>query len=527
MADSRVKFIHGLQANYDALAAGSGYDSDMIYFITDTKRIYKGSILIAEANKEDSVVFVTEAPSFDTAKENTIYVYKTDAETLMYIKGASEMEVISGGDLKDGAITSISQFDGDLVLTSSEVLEMFSESDDTHIATVGAVAKAVKAELEDYAGGAFTSVEVERVDADEANPSAGTILSFGTADGGQKVQVRIADLFLTGAEYDATTHELKLSVQGSATPVVVDLAALIPEACSTEDVKMTENIVATVAVGNIKKGEEIEATDLQSLLLKMLSSDSMPTVTQPSLSLSGTDEIKSYEVGTEISKIDFTATLAKGSYSQTAKNNQVSSGITPTKYVFTCIGQDSQTIETSNFSQAVQFAGITVEDSTSVSVSCTATYTGGDEVPLTYLGKTELDGVQTTTKRIAGGTKSANKGTITGYRNCWYGYKTDATAIDDPTAITVDQIKALTPTTSLPKSLTATGMKQMFFAVPATKASGLSIMGANPPAPQSVNGPIKVQIGGVNNYSPIEYNLFYVNNASATSGSDTYTLTWS
>ena len=67
----------------------------------------------------------------------------------------------------------------------------------------------------------------------------------------------------------------------------------------------------------------------------------------------------------------------------------------------------------------------------------------------------------------------------------------------------------------------------MFFAVPATHANKLTIVGAAPPAPQTVNGPIEVQIGGVDNYSPIAYNVFYVSNASATSGSDTYTLTFS
>ena len=99
--------------------------------------------------------------------------------------------------------------------------------------------------------------------------------------------------------------------------------------------------------------------------------------------------------------------------------------------------------------------------------------------------------------------------------------------IANPAGITVDEIKALgNKGTSLPGSLAATGMQQMFFAVPKDKASSLTIKGANPPAPQTVVGPVVIQIGGVNNYSPIDYNLFYVSNASAASGADTYTLTW-
>lgn len=529
MANPQVKFIHGLQSQYDALKS-VGYDADMIYFITDTKRIYKGDTLMAEANADPNLVFVTEEPAFETSQVGVVYVHVTDAEILMYVKGSTQMQVIGGGTIKDGAVSSMSMFGEDLVLKSTELSAAFTEgneSDDEHIATVGAVAKAIRLGMEGYVGSAFTGVEATRVAADDLNPAAGTVLKFTTADGKTTSEVRVADLFLTGAEYDATTHILSLSIQGQDEAVEVDLAALIPEACSTSDVKLSDKIVATVAVGNIKKGQEIDVTDLQTFLTSMLSSDSMPTVTQPSVSLSGTDEIKAYEVGTVIDKIEFTATLNKGSYSQTAKNNQVSSGITNTKWVLECSEQASQTTETSDTSITGTFDGIIVEDTTDVTVKATATYTAGDEVPLSYLGNTEVDGVQTTTKRIASGSKSNSKGKITGYRNCFWGYKTADTLITNPAAITVDEIKALgNKGTSLPTSLAATGMQQMFFAVPKSKASGLSIAGANPPAPQTVVGPIVIQIGGVDNYSPIDYNLFYVSNASAASGSDTYTLTW-
>lgn len=520
------KVIHGLQAQYDALAGGAGYDNDMLYFITDSHRIYKGSILMAEANNDENVIFVTEAPEFATAKENVIYVHNTDEDTLMYIKGKTGMKVVSGGQLKDGSISSIDMIADDILTTSAEVTANFAADDDAHLVTAGAVAKAIAYELKDYAGGAFTGVTAKRVEKDEANETAGTVLEFTTASGETTSTVRISDMFLTNAAYDSTTHMLKLFVQGSEDPVEVNLEDLVPQACSTADVQLSEKIVATVAVGNIKKGQEIDVQDLQSFLTSMLSSDSMPTVTQPSVTLTGTEEIKAYEVGSVINEIAFGASFNKGGYSQTAKNNQVASGATPKKWTLKCTGQQDQVTESTGTSVTGTFTGLTVEDGTSISVSATCEYTAGDEVPLSYLGKTNVDGVETSTKKIAAGSKNASKGTITGYRNLWYGYKGASNLIADPANITVEQIKALTAAQALPNKITATGMQQMFFAVPKTKASSLSIMGANPPAPQDVVGPFVMKIGGVNNHAPIDYNVWYVSNASAASGSDTYTLTW-
>lgn len=523
MANERIKFIYGLQAKYDALAGGAGYDNSTMYVITDTQRIYKGSALIAEANERQNVVFVSEAPEAATAQENTVYVVATTAGCQMLVKNNDQMEVVSGGELDDGAVSSMDKIAADIILKSTDALE---KADDNHLVTAGAVANAIETELKNYAGGAFTGVTAQRVEADELNPSAGTILKFTTAGGESTSEVRISDLFLTGAEYDSTTHMLKLSVQGSETPVEVNLEDLVPEACSTADVQLSEKIVATVAVGNIKKGQEIDVQDLQSFLVGMLSSDSLPTVTQPSVTLSGVDEIKSYEVGSVIDAIEFSAAFNKGGYSQTAKGDQVASGATPSKWTVKCTGQDDQVTETTDASITGTFAGLTVEDNTSVTVSATCQYTAGEEVPKSYLGNTSVDGVETSTKRIAAGSKSASKGTITGYRNLWYGVKGADNLIADPANITVEEIKALTAAQALPTKVTATGMQQMFFAVPATKASSLSIMGANPPAPQDVVGPFVKQIGGVNNHAPIDYNVWYVNNASPTSGSDTYTLTW-
>lgn len=166
------------------------------------------------------------------------------------------------------------------------------------------------------------------------------------------------------------------------------------------------------------------------------------------------------------------------------------------------------------------FTAFTVQDNTNYKVSATVEY-GDGNIPTTFLGESYPAG------QIKAGSKSGSSSSVTGYRNCYWGYKTADNLIADPTTITSAQIKALGNTNrNKPSSLAATNMQQMFFAVPASQASTLSIVGTNSPLPQTVEGPITVQIGGVNDYSPIAYNVFYVNNAAPASGSETYKLTW-
>ena len=290
---------------------------------------------------------------------------------------------------------------------------------------------------------------------------------------------------------------------------------------------MSRNIVATVDVGNIKKGQTIDISkvkDLQTLLETMLSQDSLPTATQPSVTLT-TPNNKEYEVGSKVVPA-FSASFSAGSYSQTAAKDQVASGVTVEDWTVKCTGQDDKTFGAVSSIEGA-FDEITIEDGTDVAVTVTANHTAGS-TPKSYLGNNEVNGVATSTKAIAKGSKSDNNNThITSFRNCFWGYKKAGSLIADPANITIEEIKNLgNASKNRPASLSATGMQQMFFAVPASQANKLTIVGANPPAPQTVVGPIEMQIGGVDNYSPIAYNVFYVSNAQAASGADTYALTW-
>jgi hypothetical protein len=68
-------------------------------------------------------------------------------------------------------------------------------------------------------------------------------------------------------------------------------------------------------------------------------------------------------------------------------------------------------------------------------------------------------------------------------------------------------------------------MKQMFFAAPKGKGYKPVIKDAATTAPQTVQGPFEVYVPGANGYAEILYEVWYVANADAASGSSTLNIT--
>ena len=152
----------------------------------------------------------------------------------------------------------------------------------------------------------------------------------------------------------------------------------------------------------------------------MLSQDIDPTVTAPSVSLTAPQN-KEYEVGTKVTPT-YTATFNAGSYSQTANNDQVATGVTVESWSVTN-GTDTLTTASGTFDE------ITVADDSNYVITATATHTAGN-TPKTYLGKDCAE------KAIAAGTKSKSSSAIKGYRKQFLGWiTTDASAALDSNTI--------------------------------------------------------------------------------------------
>ena len=493
-----VLFKFGNQAAYDALAT-TGYDTNSLYFIEDTGRLYKGSVLMSE-----QAIFVSAVPEFSAAKASRIYVVTSEDSASLYVKGATQMVQVGGGTVQPGAITNLDVFNSSLLAT-----ELTGESTDEQLPTAKAVYDAIQAVAADVEalGDPVTGASAQR-----NGTNNGTVITLTRASGMNPITVNVSDLFLTSAEYDSASHTLKLYVQGVTDPVEVDLAALIPQAVTTEDVSLSDAITVTTPVGNFTKGQVVSVTDLQTFLVNMLSQDSNPTTVQPSVSVSLTGA-GAKEVGTQFTP-SWSVTLNPGSYSDN-KDGAQPTGVTATTYTVTDTNSGSASTQSGSFTQ------FTVEDNTNYKVNATVAY-GDGNVPTTYLGTEYPAGL------IKAGSKSGSSSAVTGYRNCFWGYKGASNLINPATGITATQIKALGNTNrNRPTSLAASDMQQIFVAIPANSGvNTLAIVDSGTGLPVTVSGRLTVQVGGVNDYSPIDYYVFYSDNATPAPGSTTYSFTW-
>ena len=162
-----VKFVYGSSAAYKALQAK---DAQALYFLTDTKQIYKGEVLVADSN----VRFVTTLPSAENTEPGYLYIYSdASGKASVYANINGTVTQVGGGEaaeVKDGIIT-ISKF-ADGVIASN-----LDNPDDATLPTTKAVNDAittVKTTLE----ASIAGLDVAFVDV-TAGAANGTALIFG------------------------------------------------------------------------------------------------------------------------------------------------------------------------------------------------------------------------------------------------------------------------------------------------------------------------------------------------------------
>ena len=285
------------------------------------------------------------------------------------------------------------------------------------------------------------------------------------------------------------------------------------------------------SIGNYNKGREIAAgTSLQSMLMDMLSQRLQPsaTPTAPAASITlytdgSTKKVTAgaVEVGTTINPY-YVASLSAGSYTYGP-----ATGITASSYAVTSTGRKTvdgatdDTVEDSATTSSGAFESFIVDDDTSYKLSVSIPHNEG-AVAVDNLGSPSNPEV-----KIPAGTKTKTSGTVSGYRAWFCGYKNGTNALADATAITGEQVRALgnSANGSWKSSMTVSQMKQMFFAAPAGKGYKPVIKDASTTAPQTVQGPITVSVEGKDGFTAINYDVWYVANASAASGSATLNIT--
>lgn len=264
----------------------------------------------------------------------------------------------------------------------------------------------------------------------------------------------------------------------------------------------TANIgVKTVpASGSGKIGQRVEQGEKVTLLdalNEILATAKDPTVTNPSVSISLTGA-GAKEVGTSFTP-SYSVSFNAGSYQYGP-----ATGITATYAV-------SDTASHTATAASGSFDAFTVGDTTNYKVSVTATHTEG-AIPKNNLGS------EVPSKKIASGTKSADSGAVTGYRNSFWGSVNS---------------KDGTPTSAVIRGLSgkkngaisagytgdaseAVGAMRVIIAVPSprTITSIKDVNGLNAEAFSAFTH-ITVDVEGANGYEAKTYNVYYKDNAAA------------
>ena len=285
------------------------------------------------------------------------------------------------------------------------------------------------------------------------------------------------------------------------------------------------------SIGNYRIGDTIAAgTSLESVFANMLSKRLQPsaTPTAPAASITlytdgSTKKVTAgaVEVGTTINPY-YVASLSAGSYTYGP-----ATGVTADYYSVTSTGRKTvdgataDTVEDSEVAQSGAFDSFIVDDDTNYKLSVSIPHNEG--VPaVDNLGDPANPEV-----KIASGTKTATSGAVSGYRAWFCGYKNGDNALADATAITGAQVRALgnSANGSWKSSMDVTKMKQMFFAAPAGKGYKPVVKDSKTTAPQTVEGPITVAVEGKDGFTAINYDVWYVANASAADGSATLNIT--
>ena len=279
---------------------------------------------------------------------------------------------------------------------------------------------------------------------------------------------------------------------------------------NAENVYFADNLTYTAPIGVLTVPSSGSGTiassgkNVKDVLASILAKEENPVTTQPSASMSSSN-IKAYEAGTNVA-INYSISTNPGSYTYGPNTGVTFSGHKATFNGETVTGASGT------------FTSVQVTDTTNLSITGSVGYSDG-AIPVTNLGNNYTSG------QIKAGTKTLSKGTLTGYRNWFYGYKAGGATID-VSALDSAKIRALTAQDGgFPATLSTNKMQQMFFAIPKGRKTEVSVANNVNGAPCTVTKVTDVMVEGANHFDAIAYDVWYVNNAAADGGSNTYKIT--
>lgn len=287
---------------------------------------------------------------------------------------------------------------------------------------------------------------------------------------------------------------------------------------NAENVYFTNDITLAgkyTTVGNITKAENgtgmlsAKGKSVKDIMMEIFTKKLQPSKIDPSVNLTFS-EAKPYEVGTKVTP-EYTASLNAGSYTYGPDT-----GVTATGWSVTD-GTATKTTATGSFDE------LTVADNMNYRLTATATHTEG------AVAKDNLGNDSDPVMKIDAGSKSRTSNAITGYRNSFYGTKTDKNGAVDSAyirSLTKSSGKALANGNTFGISIPV-GAMRVVFAYPAKLRDVSSVKDSN-----GLNAEIKsaftkstVSVEGANGYEAIEYKVYMTDFANPVDKANTYTVT--
>ena len=291
------------------------------------------------------------------------------------------------------------------------------------------------------------------------------------------------------------TYDYETTHNAEGEIVTTETLSWIPfdEQYNADNVILAEDLIATTKIGvlqTLTNGQVTVAkagSSIKQAIQAIVAKESNPSVAWPVVSFSDQTVFKAYEVGTKVTP-KVTASLSSGTYSYGSIKDDTgvvstgtSANVTAKSWAFSdsaSTASDSVTVS----GATATYPEITVEEGTSYKVTATATINNSEYTPITNM-KNPVASLKITEDNANGGnassnskktmTPSATTGTITGYRNCFYG------TVTSKGDVTSDVIRALTATNAAVKAGTSfnlsipVGTMRAIIAYPAD-ASGLS-----------------------------------------------------
>ena len=313
---------------------------------------------------------------------------------------------------------------------------------------------------------------------------------------------------------------------------------------NAENVYFDEDLLTTVAVGNVKLDSTGQATiattgkNLKDLWQTLYVAENKSfTVTKPSITVTGADSVNYLEIGSSSSR-DVGITYEDGKYQygyttdstqEEAKDavtvvNNNTTGADVTEYILK-VGDDKLSPKTEGGNSFTVESGVKTAKGL-MKVVATATYDDG------YTPVSNLKKMYPSKKITASTTSAVEKEVFRWYVPMYYGFRYSANVVADPAKVTSSVITSLTKVKdskaydqTIPTGATASGSwRQFFIAIPASYGKSKPSAKDSNNLTLTVNQADNISVTFGENTS-VAYNVFYINNAADYDTVD-ITLAW-